>query len=244
MKKILLSYLLMAVASPVLASGGAHWGYTGHESPEHWGELSPKFQLCATGKNQAPIDLHAMIEAELMPLGIAYKAGGEEVVNNGHSIQVNYTPGSTLDVDGHIFELKQFHFHTPSENTIEGESFPMEMHLVHLDESGNIAVIGVMFKEGEENAELAKAWSVMPKQADQKAAPAAVLDAAVLLPENRDYYRFNGSLTTPPCTEGVTWIVMKEPVTVSAEQVEAFAHVMHHPNNRPVQPVNARPVLK
>jgi carbonic anhydrase len=243
MKKILLSSLLVAMVNPLLASG-AHWGYTGHASPQHWGELSPEFQLCGSGKNQAPIDLHAMIEADLKPLGIAYSAGGEEVVNNGHSIQVNYQPGSTLDVDGHVFELKQFHFHTPSENTIEGESFPMEMHLVHLDEAGNIAVIGVMFTEGEENAELTKAWSVMPKQADQKAVPGTTLNAAALLPKNRDYYRFNGSLTTPPCTEGVTWIVMKEPITVSAEQVETFAHVMHHPNNRPVQPVNARPVLK
>jgi carbonic anhydrase len=243
MKKILLSSLTLAMAAPVLASS-AHWGYTGHTSPEYWGELSLEYQLCATGKNQAPIDLHAMLEADLKPLRIAYTAGGDEVVNNGHAIQVNYQPGSTLDVDGHVFELKQFHFHTPSENTIEGESFPMEMHLVHLDEAGNIAVIGVMFTEGEENAELAKAWSVMPKQADQKASPSATLDASALLPANPDYYRFNGSLTTPPCTEGVTWIVMKEPVTVSAEQVETFAHVMHHPNNRPVQPLNARPVLK
>jgi carbonic anhydrase len=243
MKKILLSSLLLAMVNPVLASG-AHWGYTGHESPGHWGELSPEYQLCATGKNQAPIDLHAMIDADLKPLVITYKPGGDEVVNNGHAIQVNYQPGSTLDVNGHVFELKQFHFHSPSENIIEGESFAMEMHLVHLDDAGNIAVIGVMFSEGDENGELAKAWSVMPKQADRKAAPPATLDAAALLPENRDYYRFNGSLTTPPCTEGVTWILMKEPVTVSAEQVEAFTHVMHHPNNRPVQPVNARPVLK
>jgi len=243
MKKLLSSTLLLVMAAPVMA-GGAHWGYTGHTSPEQWGELSPEYQLCASGKNQAPIDLHALIEADLKPLGITYRPGGEEVVNNGHSIQVNYQPGSTLDVDGHVFELKQFHFHTPSENTIEGESYPMEMHLVHLDESGNIAVIGVMFEEGAENAELAKAWSVMPKQADQKAAPEETLNAAALLPESRDYYRFNGSLTTPPCTEGVTWIVMKEPLTVSPEQVDAFAHVMHHPNNRPVQPVNARPVLK
>jgi carbonic anhydrase len=235
---------MLAMANPVLASGGAHWGYIGHASPEYWGELSPEYQLCSNGKNQAPIDLHAMIEAELKPLSIAYKAGGVAVLNNGHTIQINYEPGSTLDVDDHVFELKQFHFHTPSENTIEGESFPMEMHLVHLDEAGNIAVVGVMFSEGTPNAELAKAWSVMPKQADQQAVPGETLDAAALLPKNRDYYRFNGSLTTPPCTEGVTWIVLQEPVMVSAEQVETFAHVMHHPNNRPVQSVNARPVLK
>jgi carbonic anhydrase len=243
MKKILLSSLFLALVNPAIAAG-VHWGYTGHGSPEHWGDLSPEYATCSTGKNQAPVDLHGFIEAELNPLTIQYQAGGTEVVNNGHSIQVNYNPGSTLDVDGHVYELKQFHFHTPSENTIDGKSFPMEMHLVHLDQDGNIAVIGVMFNEGAENAELAKAWSVMPKEQDQKAAPAATLDANALLPANRDYYRFNGSLTTPPCTEGVTWIVMKEPLTVSAEQVEAFAHVMHHPNNRPVQPLNARPVLK
>lgn len=126
MKKILLSSLFLALVNPAVASG-VHWGYTGHGSPEHWGDLSPEYAICTIGKNQAPVDLHGFIDAELKPLAIHYQAGGIEVVNNGHSIQVNYTPDSTLDVDGHVYELRQFHFHTPSENMIEGKSYPMEI---------------------------------------------------------------------------------------------------------------------
>ena len=243
MKRILLTPMLLSMMN-LAAAGGTHWGYTGHEAPEHWGELNIEYSLCATGVNQSPVDLSGFTQAELKPLSIQYKAGGQEVVNNGHTIQVNYAPGSTLNVEGHVYELKQFHFHTPSENTIEGKFYPMEMHLVHVDKEGNIAVIGVMFFEGEMNNELAKAWSVMPKDHDKTATAASTIDANALLPKRHDYYRFNGSLTTPPCTEGVTWVVMKEPVTVSSAQVEAFAEVMHHPNNRPVQPLNARTVLK
>lgn len=243
MKRIILMPLLLSMMN-LAAAGGTHWGYTGHEAPEHWGELSPEYSLCAIGANQSPVDLSGFTEAELKPVGIEYMAGGKEVVNNGHTIQVNYAPGSTLTVDGHAYELKQFHFHTLSENTIEGKHFPLEMHLVHVDKDGNIAVIGVMFSEGEKNDELAKAWSVMPKDPDITATAAGTIDANALLPKSRDYYRFNGSLTTPPCTEGVTWVVMKEAVTVSTAQVEAFAQVMHHPNNRPVQPLNARTILK
>ncbi|MFD2273331.1 carbonic anhydrase [Undibacterium arcticum] len=159
-------------------------------------------------------------------------------------MQINYAAGSSVTVDSIRFELKQFHFHAPSENLINGKSYPMEAHLVHADKDGNLAVIAVMFKEGAENKALSKIWPLMPKDAGETNALSSPVAAAALLPAKRDYYRFNGSLTTPPCSEGVRWLVMKQPITVSKAQVEAFSHVMHHPNNRPVQAVNSRTVLK
>jgi len=240
---VILSAVLM-LSSFAFAGGKAHWGYSGHEGPEHWGELSADYKMCSEGKNQSPIDLAGFIEAELSPLEIKYKAGATEIVNNGHAIQVNYEGGNTLTVDGHEFELKQFHFHAPSENHIDGKSYDMEAHYVHADKDGNLAVIALMMEEGAANGLIGKLWEKMPEKAGDKNTLEGGLDASALLPGKRDYYRFNGSLTTPPCTEGVWWLVMKEPVTVSKEQIEKFAHTMHHPNNRPVQPVNARPVLK
>ncbi|HHH39322.1 MAG TPA: carbonic anhydrase family protein [Sedimenticola sp.] len=244
MNRIALTTLSLLAVSGAAAAGDAHWGYTGHGAPERWAELSPAYALCGTGKNQSPIDLSGFIEAELEPVDIAYQPGGTEVLNNGHTIQVNYAPGSSFTIDGHRFELKQFHFHAPSENRVNGVSFPMEGHLVHADDQGNLAVISVLFQEGAANPVVAAAWEQMPEQAGGKEALPQAVDAAGLLPADRDYYRFNGSLTTPPCSEGVVWVVMKQPVTVSQEQIGKFTHAMHHPNNRPIQPVNARPVLK
>jgi len=235
---------VLILSSGAFASGKAHWGYSGHEGPEHWGELSADYKMCSEGKNQSPINLGDFIEADLSPISIKYAAGATEILNNGHAVQVNYAGGNTITVDGHEFELKQFHFHSPSENQINGKSYDMEAHYVHADKAGNLAVIAVMMEEGTANELIGKLWEKMPEKAGDKNALESGLDASALLPGNRDYYRFNGSLTTPPCTEGVWWLVMKEPVTVSKEQVEKFTHAMHHPNNRPVQPVNARPVLK
>lgn len=159
-------------------------------------------------------------------------------------MQVNYAEGSSIGVEGNRFGLLQFHFHAPSENRINGKSYPMEAHLVHADEDGNLAVVAVMFVQGRENEMLARAWSHMPKHSgDEHALPSPVA-AEGLLPSNRDYYRYNGSLTTPPCTEGVRWLVMKEPVSASDQQIRAFSRVMHHPNNRPIQPTHARPILR
>jgi len=227
-----------------LAAEKAHWGYSGNEGPEHWGKLDPEYSSCSEGKNQSPVNLTGMIESDLSPITINYQSGGNEILNNGHTIQVNYKPGSTITVDGHIFELKQFHFHSPSENTIGGHSYPMEAHFVHADKEGNLAVIAVMFKTGEKNAELEKAWEHMPENAGGKRALSKSIDANSLLPHDRDYYRFNGSLTTPPCSEGVWWLLMKYFDTASTEQIDKFTHTMVHPNNRPVQPLNARAILK
>lgn len=246
MKAIFKSVLIGGVlftSGTAFAADTAHWTYSGDRGPENWAKLSPEFGAC-NGKNQSPINLTGLIEAELKPIKISYQAGGNEILNNGHTVQVNYTAGSSMVVDGIQFDLKQFHFHAPSENHIKGKSYPMEAHLVHADKDGNLAVVALMFKEGAENKALAKIWPSIPKNEGEKNALASNFSVAQILPSNKDYYRFNGSLTTPPCTEGVRWLVMKTPVAASKKQVEAFSHVMHHPNNRPVQAVNARPVLQ
>lgn len=240
-KSVLATAMVLATASAY--AGAGHWGYSGHEGPENWAKLSPDYSAC-TGKNQSPINLTGFIEADLKPIAFEYKKGAREVINNGHTVQVNFAKGSKIEVDGQEFELLQYHFHAPSENHIDGKSYPMEGHFVHADKDGNLAVVAVMFEEGARNSNLAKIWEHMPHKAGGKKSLSDDISASELLPGSRDYYRFNGSLTTPPCSEGVRWLVMKDAVAASSEQIEEFAHVMHHPNNRPLQAGNARPVLK
>jgi carbonic anhydrase len=254
MKRLLVIVMVMLISSFAYAaqeSGGhgdaghsVHWGYTGHQGPEHWDELSPEFEECEEGRNQSPVNLTGFIEADLEPIKVEYQAGGKEVINNGHTIQVNFAPGSKISVEDHEFELKQYHFHAPSEYQINGRSFPMVAHLVHADKDGDLAVIGVFFKEGEPNPALENVWSYMPGIEGGKQNLPSAVSADGLLPSNTDHYRFNGSLTTPPCTEGVLWIIMKDTVTASKDQIQKFVKVMKHPNNRPIQEINARPVLQ
>ena len=243
LKKILLSGLIGAS----LFGSNIHWSYMGAEGPEYWGDLSKKFQMCKIGKNQSPIDISEKDSIEtknLKPLLLKYNALATKIVNNGHTIKVSFEKGSKLEIDGKIFYLKQFHFHTPSENSIEGKLFPMEAHLVHISENGEIAVIGVMFELGKANNLLSKIIKNIPtKIGENKPLYAYKLNAIDLLPNNKNYYRFNGSLTTPPCSEGVRWFVLKTAVTISKEQLEKFSDVMGK-NNRPLQPINARKILK
>lgn len=246
--RILMNKFALLVGSMFLsggldASGDAHWGYAGHQGPEHWAELSHTYSDCA-GKSQSPINLNGFVEADLPPIGFHYQAGGTQILNNGHTVQINYEGDSHINVDGRSFKLLQFHFHVPSENQIDGKSFPMEGHFVHVDTDGNLAVVAVMYTVGEHNLGLSKAWFEMPKQEGEKQALTVEADAREFLPKNWDYYRFNGSLTTPPCTEGVRWFVLKEPVPASESQIEAFSRVMGHANNRPVQAINGRVLLK
>ncbi len=243
MKSIAAFACLLIVAAGATAGELPHWGYSGANGPDTWATLCTEFGGC-TGHNQSPINLTGFVEAELPPLAIAYLPGGSEILNNGHAVQVNYGAGSTLVVDGITFALKQFHFHSPSENQIDGKPFALEIHYVHADADGNLAVISVMVSEGAENAALAKLWAQMPAKTGDKNALKAAFDGTGLLPKDRDYFRFNGSLTTPPCTEGVRWLVMKAPVSASKAQVAAFTAVIGHPNNRPVQATNARLILK
>ena len=237
--------LCLAISCGVAAAATSpHWDYEGAEGPEHWGEIDPNFETCRSGTSQSPIDIHDTVDADLPPLEIHYAVGGRDEVNNGHSIQINYEPGSTITLGGHDYQLKQFHFHTPSENHVEGHAFPLEAHLVHADDKGNLAVIAVMFEAGAHNQALADAWQDMPETPHTHHLLLTRASAAALLPANHDYYRFDGSLTTPPCSEGVAWLVMKQPLTVSQEQIDHFAKVMGHPNNRPIQALNGRVVSK
>lgn len=238
-----LAVLATLSVSASAASKSARWGYQDAAGPENWGKLAPEYRACGEGKNQSPLNITGLIDADLEPIGFNYIGEATEILNNGHSVQASFPAGGTITVDKVAFELKQVHFHTPSENQFDGKPYAMEAHFVHADKDGHLAVVAVMMEEGEANPALAKLWAQMPEKAGNKLALEAKLNPAELLPEDRDYYRYNGSLTTPPCTEGVRWLVMKNPVPVSKEQVEAFAHLMHHPNNRPVQPVNARPLL-
>lgn len=248
--KILVSGIAaILLSSALLASGqGTHWGYTGHEGPVNWGDLSADYSLCKSGKSQSPININSsvMVQSEgLEKIGFDYNTGISSVINNGHTIQVNFDEGSTITVDGIKFPLIQLHFHTPSENQIDGKEFPLEGHFVHAAKDGSLAVIGLMFEDGAKNAFLAKVWAKMPHKGGEKESliiPAAEVNA--LLPKDKDYYRFNGSLTTPPCSEGVRWLVLKNYSTISKEQTKEFLDIFHHENNRPVQPINARKVIK
>jgi len=250
MKTKLLVQQAAFIAGAVICSTSAfaqtHWGYEGEAGPSNWSKLDPKFVMCALGRNQSPIDITGFVEADLKPLKFTYSAGAQEIaiVNNGHTIQINYAPGSSLTVDGREFELKQFHFHAPSENKINGKQFPLEGHLVHADKDGNLAVVAVMFEEGAASSALAKLWEKLPTKSGDKNPLPTGLSVAQLLPANRDYYRYDGSLTTPPCSEGVRWLVLKKVATASKAQIDQFAKTMGHANNRPLNPINARTVLK
>ncbi len=234
--------LALGAIQPAIAQHH-HWGYSGEGAPQNWGKLDPQFATCATGKSQSPIDLGKSMNGAATPVRLDYKKGTAEILNNGHTVQVNYRPGSSLAVDGRSFELKQFHFHSPSENTFNGKHFPLEGHLVHADKDGNLAVVAVMFSAGSANPFIASLWKMMPAKEGEKKSLAEPLSALEMLPAERHYYRFTGSLTTPPCSEGVRWLVIQEPVSASKAQISAFAKAIGFPNNRPVQPLNARQVL-
>ena len=243
---LLAGLLVSSLALPIAAQEGhpKHWGYQGEVGPQHWQEFESDFGTCSSGRNQSPVDLGSFIEADLPRIAFDYKPGGNEVVNNGHAVQVHYEAGSKIAVDGADFLLKQIHFHSPSENTIEGRSYPMEGHFVHVDAKGNLAVLALMFEEGGSNKVLEQVWPQVPRAEGGKADLATPIAAADLLHADRDYYRYDGSLTTPPCSEGVRWFVLKRPAKATPEQLRLVREVMGHDNNRPLQPLGARVVLK
>lgn len=220
-----------------------HWGYEGQESPEHWGKLSPDFALCETGKNQSPVNIQGALKTHHSKPVLVFEQGKQQIINNGHTIQINVSEGNTLRLDDDIFALQQFHFHAPSENEIDGKQFPLEGHFVYKDKKGSLAVLALMFNEGKANPQLTKAWQQMPAKVNQAAILTQPVDINALLPENVGVYRFSGSLTTPPCSEGVIWMVLEQPVSASAEQIRQFRSVLQHANNRPVQPLNGRVII-
>jgi carbonic anhydrase len=235
------------------AAGDPVWHYEGAEGPANWGTLSPKFAACGEGTSQSPVDIADTVagteplelKTNLLPgaLKIAHHEHVADGINNGHTIQINYEGGDTLTIGNDSYTLVQYHFHNQSEHTVKGRHYPMEMHLVHKAASGKLAVIGVFIEEGAHNAAFDPIWSNLPKQKGVETHyPSVTVDVDRLLPTNRASYRYDGSLTTPPCSEGVRWIVMTTPIQLSADQIKAFTAIIHD-NNRPTQPLNGRPVL-
>lgn len=236
------------VSFPSLVSAATghevHWGYIGESGSQNWGNLSPEFQLCKTGIQQSPINLQGSVAAELSPIEINYQESPLRIVNNGHTIQVNYEPGSSIKLDGQTFNLVQFHFHDPSEHTIAQKQFDMELHLVHRSEAGALAVIGVLLKQGQHNAALQPIWEAFPHRNEPEQVVNTVkVNAEQFLPKDRNVYRYFGSLTTPPCSQGVNWIVMQQPIEISQNQIQQFAKLISI-DARPVQPLNNRFVLR
>lgn len=219
-----------------------HWGYEGEGAPANWGTMKEEYALCGTGKSQSPIDLKDAKKAKLPKLATKYKKSTFKINNNGHTIQVDLPEGSTATLSGKEYNLVQFHFHAPSENTLNGESFPMEMHLVHKNADGELAVIGVFIKEGKAHPVIDAIWPNLPTgETEEPVACEGPIDPAVLLPKKKGYYAFNGSLTTPPCSEGVAWHMLAEPIELSSEQILRFTGYYDN-NARPVQPLNERQV--
>ena len=231
-------------ARPALAAGDKpHWSYAGATSPENWSELDSSYSICGRGSQQSPIDLANVVSAKFDPPSIRWKSIKlRSIVNNGHTIQVNVQDAGQIELDGSIYNLVQFHFHHMSEHTVDGKQFPLEVHFVHQAAmGGGLAVIGVFLKEGPENAVLNPIWTVAPEH-EGESSSAEILDAKKLLPASPASFRYAGSLTTPPCSEVVSWIVYDEPVSASQDQIAFFRKLF--PNNfRPVQPLNRRFIL-
>ena len=219
-----------------------HWAYEGEGGPNAWGKLKPEYSTCATGKRQSPINIEdaATLQGPAEPLQISYRPSNGTVVNNGHTIQVDVDRGNLLTVRGSTYELLQFHFHQPSEERINYKGFAMVAHLVHKNAEGQLAVLGVLIDPGAASSLIQKVWTYMPLEAGDKVRmPAEMVDLNELLPKDMRYYQFMGSLTTPPCSEGVLWMVLKQPVTAAREQIKLFSQLF--PNNaRPTQPTNGR----
>ncbi len=224
------------------AAAGVKWSYEGEGGPPAWGKLSPEFQACSAGREQTPIDLKEGIKSETGMLSLAYKRMPVRIVNNGYTIQVNCPTGSQVQIGSQTYDLLQYHFHHPSEHILSGRRFELELHFVHKNKAGELAVAGVFIRAGAANATLQSLWSVMPAKAGPEKWTSVSLNPDRLLPANSTYYRYYGSLTTPPCSEGVLWTVYKEPIEASEAQIKQFAALF--PNNaRPVQPLNRRFLL-
>ena len=232
-----------SIAGSALAEGAAHWTYEGHEGPEHWAELSPDFKSCELGVQQSPIDLAGPVPAKIGVVAPAFKPVPLVVLNNGHTIQVNCAPGGGSEIAGTRYELLQFHFHHPSEHLLNGKAFAMELHFVHKSAEGNLAVLGVLIRPGAENATLAPVWKAMPSEKGEPVNAGVTVDPSALLPKDHTYFRYYGSLTTPPCSEGVLWTVFAQPIEASAAQIRAFGDLFPM-NARPAQSLNHRFLLE
>jgi carbonic anhydrase len=232
-----------ARATDAHGGGEAHWDYQGAAGPAAWGGMKPEFATCNAGQRQSPIDIRGGLAVDLDPVRFDYQASRFGVVDNGHTVQVNLAPGNAIEVGGKRYELKQFHFHRPSEERIDGRQFEMSLHLVHKDDQGRLAVVGLLFDKGPSHPVLQKVWNNLPLERNEEAPARVPLELADLLPTDRRYYTYMGSLTTPPCSEGVLWVVMRQPVTLTQEQIDIFARI-YPMNARPVQQASGRRILQ
>jgi carbonic anhydrase len=212
---------------------GGVWSYAGAAGPQAWGRLKPEYSLCAKGQRQSPIDIRDGIALDLEPLQVDYKPSSFGVIDNGHTVQVNLAPGNAIELNGRRYALQQFHFHRPSELRINGRQFEMDVQLVHRDAEGRVAVLSVLLERGTALPALQTVWNHLPLEKNEENAVRVHVDPAQLLPSDGRYYTFMGSLTTPPCSEGVLWLVMQQPLQVSAQQIDIFARLY---------PMNARPI--
>ncbi|RKZ79679.1 MAG: carbonate dehydratase [Candidatus Parabeggiatoa sp. nov. 1] len=223
--------------------GSAHWSYDDDTGPAHWGQLSEKYASCANGKQQSPIDITNSIKADLPPLGFNYSPISLTIENNGHTIKMKADKAGSLKIGENTYQLLQFHTHAPSEGAINGKRADMVIHLVHKSAQGEFAVVAVFLETGEmANPLIETLWNVMPKTPGEPQHHEVQIDINQLLPKEKNYYTFDGSVTRPPCTEGIKWVVLKQTVSISAEQLAQYQAV-YTGNARPLQPLNGREVF-
>jgi len=218
------------------------WDYGKDLGPQHWGDLKPEFAPCKQGHHQSPIDIQKAEKADLPAIQFDYKPSPLRIIDNGHTVMVTYEAGSSIRVGDAQYQLKQFHFHRPSEEKIHGKTYDMVVHLVHANEAGHLAVVAILLEHGKDNPLVRELWKDIPKEKEKEVLLESIkVNAADLLPGDRGYYTFEGSLTTPPCTENVTWFVLKQPVPISADELAQFSKLYRH-DARPTQPLYDRVV--
>ncbi|WP_186644434.1 carbonic anhydrase [Fluviispira vulneris] len=245
--KIVLLFLLLSQSSAYSNSDSKkpHWGYTGENGADNWGKLDETYKICSTGINQSPINIQmkqAKENESLPKLDFSYSGIPLTVLNNGHTIQVNYPKGSKIEIGRKQYGLLQFHFHTPSEHAFDGKRSAMEVHFVNQNEDGSLAVIGVLMKKGKKNNALASIFDNMPKKESTLTNVNNVnFEAEDVIPKGSKYFTYSGSLTTPPCSQIVTWYVLKEQIEVSIEQIKRFQNIFNM-NARPIQALSNRAV--
>ncbi len=220
------------------------WAYEGESGPTHWGALNAEWAVCSEGTEQSPINLTSAVVFEIDDPVFSYQDAPLSLINNGHTVQANFAAGSSITVEGIDYQLLQFHFHSQSEHSVDGVLLPMELHLVHQSSDGTLAVVGLLIEEGAFNPSFDSILTSLPATEGATNDPAGVtINALSLLPEQRTTYRYAGSLTTPPCSQGVAWMVMTSKIQLSAEQIAQYT-TLFHGTNRPIQPLNSRVLVQ
>lgn len=232
-----------AAPPPPPPNEATEWGYTGATGPAAWGSLSPAYAACGNGKAQSPIALEVteLAAPSASSAALTYPPITGTVLNTGHELEINAGPGASASIDGQQYQLIRYHFHTPSEHTVGGKQYPAEIHFVHTSATGQNSVVGVFVEEGAHNAAMDPILAVAPSSKGQAPLPIGPASPAVLVPPTSSAYRYPGSLTTPPCTEGIAWFVDSAPITMDHDQLAALEKIGHN-NSRPTQPLNGRQV--